>query len=267
VSRLRVAALSVLALVTLAAMLAPFWARSSYEVQFRETPDARPSWKFPLGTDALGRDRLTRLAYGTRVSLLLAPAAALLTCLEAAVLGGIAGFAGGRIRSIILFAADLFLTLPWLFLLIAVRACLPLNTSPELSVAITFVLLGALGWAAPARIVCAAVAKLRQSDFILQARAMGCSRARLLMRHLIPNVAPVLLAQIWIAIPVYILAEATLGMLGLGVAEPLPSLGSILRDLQGANLVAEPWQLAPAVVLAVLAGAFQLVLPREDYSV
>jgi len=266
VNRVRIAAIGVLAMLALGALLAPVWARDSYQIQFREAPDSPPSWKFPLGTDALGRDRLTRLGYGARVSFLLAPAAALLTCLEAAVLGGLAGFAGRRVRSVVLFAADLFLTLPWLFLLIAVRACLPLNTSPEISVAITFLLLGALGWAAPARIICAAVRKLNRSDFILQARAAGCSPARLLLRHLIPNVMPVLLAQFWIAVPVYILAEATLGMLGLGVSEPLPSLGSILRDLEGVDVIAQPWQLAPAIVLAVFAGAFQLVRPREDYS-
>jgi len=79
---------------------------------------------------------------------------------------------------------------------------------------------------------------------------------------------PVLLAQFWVAVPVYILAEATLGMLGLGVVEPLPSLGGILRELEnGGGILSQPWLLSPAVLLAAVVGSFQLVLPREDYSV
>jgi peptide/nickel transport system permease protein len=264
---IRIAACSFLAVIGLAMLTPEMWAPAGYETQFREFPDTPPSAKFPLGTDALGRDRLSRLMYGTRVSLLLAPAAALMTCVEAALLGGLAGFAGGWADRMIDSSADMFLSLPWLFVLISVRACLPLNISPAASVTITFLLLGALGWAAPARVVRAAVQNLKQSDFLLQARATGCSRWRLLVRHIAPNLMPVLLAQFWVSVPVYILAEATLGMLGLGVTEPLPSWGSLLRDLESGVVFSQPWQLAPALLLAAVIGCFQLVLPREDYSV
>ena len=132
--------------------------------------------------------------------------------------------------------ADLFLSLPWMFLLLMVRAWLPLNVSPARLVTITFALLGALGWAAPARVVRAAVRGIKTSDFMLIAQAQGCSPWRLLWRHLIPNVEPVLLAQFWIAVPVYILAETTLGMLGLGIAEPLPSWGGLLREIEGGDV-------------------------------
>ena len=263
----RAIAVVFLAIVLLAAAAPEFWAPAHYETQFRDFPDASPSARFPLGTDDLGRDRFTRLLYGTRVSLLLAPAAALLSCFGAAMLGVAAGLAGGLLEIAILGAADLFLSLPWLFLLLTVRACLPLNLSPRASVTVTFVLLGVLGWAAPARIVRSAVIRLRESEFMLFARASGCSPARLMWAHLLPNVKPILLAQLWVAIPVYILAETTLGMLGLGVAEPLPSLGGILRELQGGGIVSQPWLLVPAILLAAVVGSFQLVLPREDYSV
>ena len=102
---------------------------------------------------------------------------------------------------------------------------------------------------------------------MLFARASGCSPARLVWAHLLPNVMPILLAQLWVSIPVYILAEATLGMLGLGVAEPLPSLGGLLRELESGGMLSQPWLLAPAILLAAVVGSFQLVLPREDYSV
>lgn len=235
---------------------------ANYERQFRDSPNAAPSRQFPLGTDDLGRDRLSRLIYGTRVSLLLATAAAALSCLAAAMLGGIAGF--GFADKIILGIADLFLSLPWLFLLLMVRAFLPLNVSPILSVTITFLLLGALGWAAPAKVVRAAVRKLCNSDFILQARAAGTRPSRLLWKHLIPNAMPILWAQFFITIPAYVLAETTLGMLGLGVMEPLPSWGNLLRELEGGAI--HPWQLAPVLLLAAVVGSFQIVLQREDYS-
>ena len=139
----RAAAIIFLAAVMLAALAPELWVPAHYETQFRDLPDAPPSARFPLGSDNLGRDRFSRLLYGTRVSLLLAPAAALLSCLGAAVLGGAAGLAGGLLETVILGAADLFLALPWLFLLLTVRACLPLNLSPEASVTVTFLLLGA----------------------------------------------------------------------------------------------------------------------------
>ena len=267
-SKARVPAIVFLSVVMLAAIAPELWAPARYEIQFRESPDAPPSARFLLGTDDLGRDRFIRLLYGARVSLLLAPAAALLSCLGAALLGGAAGLAGGFLEGLILGAADLFLSLPWLFLMLTVRACLPLNVSPAASVTITFLLLGALGWAAPARILRAAVIRLKDSEFMLFARASGCPAPRLLWAHLRPNVMPVLLAQFWVAVPVFILAEAMLGMLGLGVVEPLPSLGGMLRELEsGGGILSQPWLLSPVVLLAAVVGCFQLVLPREDYSV
>jgi peptide/nickel transport system permease protein len=263
----RVAGIVLLALVALTALVPGRWVSRSYDRQLRGIPDAPPSVQFPLGTDALGRDRFARLVYGTRVSLLLAPAAALLSCLAAGLLGGLAGFVGGLTDWTIMAAADLFLSLPWLLLLLIVRACLPLNVSPATSVTITFLLLGLLGWAAPARIVRAAVRGLLSSEFVFVAKARGCGPWRLLWRQLLPNVAPVLLAQLWVAVPVYILTEATLGMLGLGVAEPLPSWGGLLREIEGNSPMAQPYLLAPAILLAAVIGSLQLIVPREDFSI
>ncbi len=263
----RVAAFVLLGLIGAGALMPERWAAGRYDQQFRAVPDAPPSAQFPLGTDAVGRDRLSRLLYGTRVSLLLAPAAALLSCLAAGLLGGIAGYAGGFADRAIVSAADFFLSVPWLLLLLIVRACLPLDVSPEASLAITFALLGLMGWAAPARIVRAAVAALMDSEFVLMAQARGCSPWRVLLRQLLPNVTPVLLAQFWIAVPAYILTETTLGMLGLGVAEPMPSWGGLLREIEGVSPLDRPYLLAPAILLAAVIGSLQLILPKEDFSI
>jgi len=246
------------------ALFAGFLAPADYAKQFRETPNAAPSRAHLLGTDELGRDRFSRVLYGTRVSLLLAPAAALLSTLLAAFVGGLAGYLGGWWQKLAMAGTDLFMSLPWLFLLLMVRAMLPLNVAPLTSVMITFLLLGVLGWAASARVLCAGASALRNSEFILQARASGIHGLRLLALHVLPNLKPVLYAQFWISIPVFILSEANLGILGLGVSEPLPSWGSLLRELEGFNAFGEPWRLAPLVLLVIVVTSFQMILSREE---
>ena len=258
-------ALVVLGLTVAASLGAAYLTRSSYSEQYRDAISAPPSARFWLGTDELGRDRFARLLYGTRVSLLLAPAAALLSTFIAALIGGAAGYLGGRSERMITAGIDLFLSLPWLFLLLAVRALLPLNTSPIASVMITFVLLGCLGWAAPARIVRAGTRTLVHSDYLVQASASGISRWRLFWRHLLPNLRPILFAQFWLAVPLFILSEANLGLLGLGVSEPLPSWGALLRELEDYSAVLQnPWMIAPAVLLVVVVSCLQLLLRSEE---
>src|SRR5258706_14194241 len=131
-----------LSIVAIAALAPEVWAPARYDTQFRDSPDARPSSQFPLGTDALGRDRLSRLMYGTRVSLLLAPAAALLSCLVAGELGGLAGLAAGVVDPAMLAAAGLFLFGSLLLLVLIVRAVLALDGGPPLFLSITVLLPG-----------------------------------------------------------------------------------------------------------------------------
>ena len=155
----------VVLLAVCAVSLAADWlAPSGYAKQFREVPSSPPSRQHLLGTDEIGRDRFARVLYGTRISLVLAPAAALVSTLLAALVGGLAGYLGGIWLRIATSFTDLFLSLPWLFLLIAVRALLPLNVSPLSSVLITFFILGLLGWAASARVLSASADSLRNSD-------------------------------------------------------------------------------------------------------
>lgn len=258
-------AAALLVSILAAGLLAGFIAPNNYDEQFRDAISAPPSHQFPLGTDDLGRDRFSRLLYGTRISLLLAPAAALVSTLIAGLIGGLAGYFGGRYERFLMTFTDLFLSLPWLFLLLAVRALLPLNVSPGTSIAVTFLLLGCLGWAQSARLVRAATRELAGSGFLLQAKVSGVAPSRLLWRHLAPNLKPVLLAQFWVAIPMFIIAEANLGLLGLGVTEPLPSWGSMLRELENySSVLANPWMLAPAGVVILVVTCFQLVLRTEE---
>lgn len=261
----RTAAIAFLLAMIVCTLLAGAIAPASYEHQFRETPNAAPSQQHWLGTDDLGRDRFSRVLYGTRVSLLLAPAAALLACFLAGAVGSVGGLFGGWTERVVMAATDLFLSLPWLFLLLTVRAIMPLNTSPAFSAVTTFTLLGCLGWAASARVVCADTRSLITSDFALLARACGVGGARLLWRHLAPNLWHTLLAQFWLSVPVFILTEANLGTLGLGVAEPLPSWGGLLREMEGFSTIsARPWQYVPLALLVMVVSSFHLVLTKEE---
>jgi ABC-type dipeptide/oligopeptide/nickel transport system permease subunit len=238
-----------------AVSLAANWlAPAGYARQFREAPSAPPSHQHLLGTDEVGRDRFARVLYGTRISLLLAPAAALISTVLAALAGGLAGYLGGMWLRLARGFTDLFLSLP-------------LNVSPLVSVLITFLILGLLGWAASARVLSTSADALRNSDFVLQARASGLHGTRLFLVHVLPNLKPVLYAQFWISIPVFILAEANLGILGLGVAEPLPSWGSLLRELEGLiSFREEPWRLVPLLLLIIVMTSFQLLLSNEEVT-
>jgi peptide/nickel transport system permease protein len=258
-------ACAVLLLVLGVSLCAKLVAPAGYARQYRATADARPSHQHWLGTDDIGRDRFARVLYGTRISLLLAPAAALVSTLMATVIGGLAGYLGGMFQRAAMTVTDLFLSLPWLFLLITVRALLPLNASPLVSVLATFVILGMLGWTGAARVLCASAAALRDSDFLRQARASGIPGSRLFWIHVLPNLKPVLLAQFWISIPVFILSEANLGILGLGVAEPMPSWGSLLKELEGLVSVGEePWKFVPLILLVAVVTSFQLIVSKQE---
>jgi ABC-type dipeptide/oligopeptide/nickel transport system permease subunit len=250
-----------------AALLAGVIAPASYETQFREDPGASPSAKFPLGTDDLGRDRLSRLLYGSRVSLLLATAAATLATCIGLSLGVAAGYFGGAPARIALEFTDLVASTPSLLLLLFARALLPLNVAPHLSVAITFFLLGAVGWTSGVRVFAAAATNARNSDYVLQAHALGCPPARIVSLHIAAAVRPVITAQFWILVPLFLLAEANLGMLGLGVSEPLPSLGNLLAEIQlTPELWKQPVLLAPAGLLLVVLISLQGLLMKESTS-
>ena len=261
----RVLAIAIVAISFMASAAAPWIAPMHYETQDRDATSIAPSHEHFLGTDDVGRDRFSRLIYAARISLLLAPVAAAAAVLLAVIFGGVAGCLGGWYERATLAAIDVFLSLPWLFLLITVRAAMPLNTSPETSVKITFALMGLLGWAASARVVCAQVKDMMASDFMLLARATGSGGARILLRQLLPNLKPVLAAQFLISVPTFIVTEANLGALGLGVSEPLPSLGGMLRELQSTiAFQPEAWRFIPLAFLVVVVTSFQLLLTKAE---
>lgn len=266
-TKAQVVAAALLLMCGVAALCAGFLAPYSYSQQFRDSINGAPSAAHWLGTDSLGRDLFSRVLYGTRISLLAAPFASLLATLISGVLGVAAGLLGGWFERAILAVTDLLMALPLFFVLIALRAMLPLEVAPVLSITATFLLLGLLGWPSSLRVIWAAARDLRKSDHLLLARAQGVGFGRILLFHVLPNLRPILLAQFWVTIPFFILAETTLSMLGLGVMEPMPSWGNLLRGLEDVSaLASNPWRLSPLVLLVAVVLCFQLILSSQEES-
>lgn len=261
------AAVCVLLLVGISALFAPSLAPYDYSRQFREAPNAAASRRFPMGTDELGRDRFSRLLYATRVSALLAPAAALVSILIALLISAVAGTRKRWADHALSGFTTLCLSLPWIFLFIILRAVLPLNTRPVASILITFGLMGIAGWAWPARIFTASIRQMKQSAWLLQARATGISPWRIALVHVWPHLRVIAIAQFRVLIPAYILSEASLGLLGLGVAEPLPSWGNLLAELQHPGRVQDnPWILAPLALLMVVMISLEALDPVREVA-
>ena len=218
----------------------------------REATSAGASASHPAGTDELGRDRARRGAEAFLLGMAGAgAAAAVATCLTAAAAFA-AAFSRPPVRAVILYCSDLFLALPWLFLLMLVRSALPLRLSAGASALVSFGLLAALGWPIYVRSAAARAAALRHTDWLLQARAGGMQPLRMLWVQVLPHVRPVLLTQFLLAVPMMLLAEANLGSLGLGVSDPMVSWGSLLGELASASQgPGARWALLPLLVLVL----------------
>lgn len=209
-----------------------------------------PGRVFLLGTDAYGRDQFSRLLYGGQISLAAGWIAAAFSVLFGAIVGSIAGFYGGWIDDMLMRGGELFLALPWLYLLFAVRAALPLHVAQWQVFLLLVVVIGMIGWARPARLIRGIVLSAKERNFVTAARAFGASDTYLLRRHILPQTYGVMLTQMTLLVPQYVLAEVTLTFLGLGVGEPMPSWGSLLSSLQQYYVLASYWWMfLPALLL------------------
>lgn len=200
-----------------------------------------PARIFLLGTDGFGRDQLSRLLHGARISLFAGLLATVLALAAGWLLGTLAGFYGGWVDTIVMRSADLFLALPWLYLLFAVRAVLPLHVPAAQAFLLLVLVIGLVDWARPARLVRGVVLSARERHYVLAARGFGAGDLYLIRRHIAPQTLGLLLTQAALLVPQYILAEVTLSFLGLGVAEPVPSWGNMLGALQRYHVLSSYW--------------------------
>jgi len=217
-----------------------------------------PGEIFLFGTDGFGRDEWSRMLYGGRISLAAGILAAAAALFAGAFLGLLSGFYGGWLDAAIMRLAELFLALPWLYLLFAVRAVLPLHIKTTDAFLILVGVVGLVGWARPARLVRGIVLSAKEKNFVLAAKAMGASNAHVLRVHVLPETYGVLLTTAALLVPQFILAEVTLSFLGLGVGEPIPSWGNLLAELQKYSVLTSYWWMyLPAIALVLLFVVYQ----------
>jgi peptide/nickel transport system permease protein len=239
------AALSVIALVILVGALASFLAPANPTTQVlsdRLTPPGSPGHL--LGTDALGRDELSRLMFGARASMLVALSAVLVAGTVGVALGLVGGYLGGTADAIIMRFADIQLSIPYLVLAIAIVAVL--GTS---SINLVLVL-GLVGWVFYARVVRAEVLSVKQREYVEAARAIGTPDWRIVLRHVLPNVRASVIVMATLETPRMILSEAALSFLGLGIQPPTPSWGNMVAD--GRDYLANAWWLTTIPGLAIV---------------
>lgn len=205
-----------------------------------------------LGTDAYGRDVWSRLLFGGRVSLAIGLLATLVSLLLAMLIGTVSGYYGRWTDELLMGGAELFLVVPWLYFLLALRAMLPLHLSESATFLLVVGVIGSLGWARPMRLIRGVALSARERNFVLAARGFGASDAYLLRRHVAPATAGVLLTQASLLVPQFVAAEAALSFFGLGISEPMPSWGNMLAVMQQYSvLVSYWWMLTPAIALVI----------------
>jgi peptide/nickel transport system permease protein len=214
-----------------------------------------------LGADSLGRDTFSRLLYSARISLGLALIGTLGALLVGALVGGLAGYAGGAIDHALSRFTDFVLVLPAIYVALALRAAMPLVLPPATVFALLASIFALLGWPIVARGVRAIVVSEREREYVTAGRALGATPWRLLTRHLLPATGGYLAAQATLLLPAFIMAEATLSYVGLGFPDTVPTWGTMLQEAANISLVVDaPWMLAPAAAIFLVVLGVNLVV-------
>lgn len=224
--KLAVMSLFLIVFLLAVALLAPWIMPHPYQEIDVPNAFATPSAEHWLGTDQLGRDILSRLMWGTRISLYVGIVATVLGNFVGVFVGAISGYYGGRADMLLMRVTDFFLTLPSLPLLLVLSVIL--NASVE----VVIIILASLGWMQAARLVRGVVLSLREQEFIEASHALGMSDRKIIMRHMIPNSMAPIIVNVTLGIGTTIIVEAALSFLGFGVRPPIPSWGNMLNRVQ-----------------------------------
>ncbi|WP_062061865.1 ABC transporter permease [Cellvibrio sp. OA-2007] len=244
-NKMAMASLLILLLIIVVSLLTPWIAPYSYEEQNLDLGASAPSAAHWLGTDVLGRDQLTRIMYGSRISLMVGFIATAVALTIGVLWGSVAGFVGGRVDAIMMRIVDALYALPFTIFIIL------LSVIFGSSLLLLFLAIGAVEWLTMARIVRGQVLTIKRQEFVEAAISMGLSPWRIISRHLIPNVLGPVIVYTTLTIPSVILLESFLSFLGLGVQPPASSWGSLISD--GVETMEEyPWLLIfPGLVLTI----------------
>lgn len=215
---------------------------------------------FLLGTDRLGRDVFSRTVYGTRLSMSIGLVGVAISLLIGIILGGISGYFGGIPDAIIQRIIEVLIVLPSIPLWMGLSAAMPADWGVVMRYFAITVILSLVGWTELARVVRGRFLSLRSEDFVTAARLDGCSRARIIFRHMLPSTYSYIVTAVSLAIPAMILAETALSFLGLGLLPPAISWGALLFEAQNIrSIVAGPWLFAPGILVLVTVLAFNFL--------
>jgi peptide/nickel transport system permease protein len=212
-----------------------------------------------MGGDSLGRDMLSRLLHGSRVSLSVGIIGSVITFIIGMLIGGISGFFGGKVDSTLMRITEVVISFPSIYLLFTLRSSLPSGLSSTQIYLLIIIILALVGWASLARIIRGMVLSLRNEDYVLSAKTMGLSDFKIITRHILPNTMSFVIVQLTLTIPGYILGESALSLLGLGITEPQASWGNMLSVARNYRVVQDfPWILIPGftIFLSIMAWNF-----------
>jgi len=280
-NRLAVVCLGIIAVIYLAGILAPWVAPYAYDDQDLDNTYAGPTWSHPLGTDDLGRDMLSRVIWASQTTVIISAAVILTGGLAMGVgLGLLAGYAGGKVDDLIMRVADAFFALPDILLLLLIATTVrdrvddlflkhiahwpvvgPIVDAGGPDYFLVFGALAFFGWVGIARVIRSQVLSLRESEYVLAARAMGASLWRVLGRHLLPNVTNLIVVSITFSLGAVAGTEIMLTWLGIGVQPPHPSFGAMIFNGSGLSTLRNHPNLllVPAAVVGLLLFAFNLL--------
>lgn len=244
-NKLAMFGMAVLICMITLALLTPWIAPYSYEAQNLDLGASPPSWQHWLGTDIFGRDMLTRILYGGRVSLMVGFIATAVALCIGVLWGSISGYLGGRVDAIMMRIVDILYALPFIIFIVLLMVVF------GRSLALLFLAIGAVEWLTMARIIRGQVLSVRHQEFIEAAIAMGLSRRRIILRHVIPNVLGPIIVYTTLTIPNVILLESFISFLGLGIQPPQSSWGLLIA--RGVETMEEyPWLLIyPGLTLSL----------------
>ena len=220
-----------------------------------------PGRIYLLGTDSFGRDVLSRLLYGSQVSLTVGLVGIVISFTLGLLLGGVSGYFGGFADTAIMRFTELLLSIPSLYLIIALRGIIPIDLPSQQVYLGIVAILAFIGWAGVARVIRGLVLSLRKSEYVIAAEALGFSRFRIITRHILPNTLSFVIVAATIAVPGYILGEVVLSFLGVGVQEPAASWGNMLNQARSIRaLTSFPWLLyVPGTAIFITVMAFNFL--------
>ncbi len=212
------------------------------------------------GADSRGRDLLTRILYGARVSLSIGLIGVAISFVIGLIVGGLAGYYGGVVDNIIMRLCEMFMMIPGFYLLLALRTAFPPDLSSLQIYFLIVVIFSFIGWASLARVIRGMSISLRERDYVLAARALGLSDLRIIMTHILPHTVSYSIVAVMMAIPGYILGESALSLLGLGIQDPYASWGNLLSEAMGIiQINFAPWILLPGFFIFLTVICFNVV--------